>query len=84
MWLNQLKIAIIEENIERLDELMDTLPKLEEKDEINQALHLIKEATSLVQNQKEKTAVSLNQMKKNIDFLNATQAPRQNNLDIQS
>jgi hypothetical protein len=84
MWLNQLKIAIIEKNTDKLSELMNNLPKLEKQEEIAQAIYLIKEATFLVQELKDSTAASMTQMKKNIVFLNSTQAPRANKFDIKS
>jgi len=84
MWLNQLKIAIIEKNVDKLSELMDNLPQLQKQDEIQQAIYLIKEATSLVQGLKDSTGASMAQMKKNINFLNSTQALRSNKFDIKS
>ena len=85
MWLKQLKIAIIEKNTNKLNELMDSLPQLENTEEIEEALYLIKEASELVYTLKDETSVSMRQMKKNIDFLNSTQTSTQKNtLDITS
>jgi len=82
MWLTKLKIAIVEKNIEKLDQLMDDIPELETQKEIDEAIHLLREATSLVEGLKDKTSASMKQMKKNINFLKSTQAPRINKLDI--
>jgi len=84
MWLNKLKIAIIEKNTDNLNKLMDELPELESQEEINSAITLLAEATALVKGLQDETKFSMIQMKKNIDFLNATQAPRINSLDIKS
>jgi hypothetical protein len=82
MWLNQLKIAIVEKNTDKLDKLFNDIPELQTQEEIAQALTLTQEATSLVSNLKNETSLSMKQMKKNIDFLKSTQAPRSSRLDI--
>jgi len=82
MWLSKLKIAIIEKNTDALNILMDDIPQLSDADDIQEAIFLLKEATDLVSGLKNKTASSMKQMKKNIQFLKATQAPRTNTLDI--
>jgi hypothetical protein len=84
MWLNQLKIAIIEKNTERLSALMDELPTLEDPQEIETALCLLKEATLLVEGLRDETQNSMLQMKKNIDFLKSTQANKTAKFDITS
>jgi len=84
MWLTNLKIAIIEKDTDKLNKLMDELPQLKKKEEIEQAVYLLKEASELVNILKDETANSMKQIKKNLQFLHSTdtQAPRQ--LDIKS
>ena len=84
MWLISLKIAIVEKNTDRLSELMDDIPQLEKKEDIEQAIYLIKEATELVLRLQDKTSASMKQMKKNIDFLKSTEHRTSNRLDIKS
>ncbi len=85
MWLNKLKIAIVEKNTDILNELMDTLPQLENSKEIEQALFLIREASELVHTLKDETSLSMKKIKKNIDFLKSTQTPiKKSILDIKS
>jgi len=84
MWLNHLKIAIVEKNTDRLNELMDEIPQLERKEDINQAIYLLKEATELVLTLQDETSASMKQMKKNIDFLKSTEHKTSNRLDIKS
>ncbi len=84
MWLKELKIAIVEKNIDKLGSLVGNLPDLESSQEIDEALHLIKAATLLLEKLRDETKISLTQMKKNIDFLQATQAPHVSKLDINS
>jgi len=84
MWLNKLKIAIIEKDLNSLNSLMDELPQLERREDIDSALCLLKEATSLVESLKDETQISMVQMKKNINFLKSTQAPSTGKFDITS
>ncbi|MCD6173027.1 MAG: hypothetical protein J7J96_04445 [Sulfurimonas sp.] len=84
MWLTNLKIAIVEKNTDKLNELMDEIPQLEKKEDIEQAIYLIKEATKLVQSFQDETFTSMKQMKKNITFLRATEPQRPSKFDIKS
>ena len=82
MWLNKLKIAIIEKNTDTLNALMDDIPELSESKDIEQAIFLLKEATNLVSNLKNETADSMKQMKANLKFLRSTQNAPKSTLDI--
>lgn len=84
MWLNELKIAVVEKDIDKINKLMDNLPELEKKEEIERAIYLLKEATNLVQGLKDDTQASMIQMKKNITFLQATERQKTSSLDIKS
>ena len=84
MWLNKLKIAIIEKDMDSLTTLMQILPTFKDPKEIDEALHLIKVATQLVEGFKDEIQNSMIQMQKNIAFLKVTQAPSTGKLDITS
>jgi len=84
MWLKEFKIALIEKDTKKLTALMESVPTLSEAREIDEALHLLKAATTLVEDLKNETQTSMVQMKKNIDFMKSTQAPQANTLDIKS
>jgi len=84
MWLNNLKIAIIEKNTDKLNELMDNLPQLTKKEEIEQAIYLLREASELVYTLKDETSDSMKQIKKNLQFLRSTEIPTSIRLDIRS
>lgn len=84
MWLNKLKIAIVEKNADALDKLMGELPQLKGKKEIEEVLYLLKEATSMMNTLKDETSSSIKQIKKNIDFLRSTDIPTSKRLDIRS
>ena len=82
MWLNQLKIAIIEKNIEQIEELMQNVPQLSRAKDIDAAICLIDEAKNLVTQLRDETQASMIQMKKNIDFLKVTQENKTSSFDI--
>jgi len=75
VWLKNLKIAIIEKDTNKLEKLMKDIPSLSDYDEIVEALFLLREATILVTELKDKTFTSMQKMQKHISFLKATEAP---------
>lgn len=82
MWLNQLKIAVVQKNMELLSSLLDAIPTLENIQDIETALYLLQEATTFTQELKDETATSMTQIKKNLDFLNSTVANKTAKFDI--
>lgn len=82
MWINNLKIAIIEQNTKLLDELLGDIPRFEKKEEIEQVKYLLQEANSMMHILKEDTATTMKQIKKNLDFLRSNDIPTSKNLDI--
>ena len=84
MWLNELKIAIVQKDIKHLESLLNDIPQLEDKKEIENALYLLQEASNLMQTLKDETASSMKQIKKNIDFLNSAEANKTAKFDITS
>jgi len=84
MWLNSLKIAIIEKNPEALEGLLNEMPSFTNLEDMKSAQALLKEANKFMLELKSATSTSMSQMKKNIDFLNATSMPPSNMLDIKS
>ncbi len=69
MWLNKLKIAIVDKNTDTLNELLDDIPTFENKKDIEEAMYLLKEANKLLQTLKKETLSSMEHIKKNIEFL---------------
>lgn len=84
MWLNKLQIAIVEKDTDKLDELLNTLPEFKNKEEMQKASYLLKEAMVLLLKLKGETSASMKQIKKNLEFLNSTQSNPTNKLDIKS
>lgn len=84
MWLNKLKIAIVEKNPDALSKLLSDVPQLESQKEIEEAIYLLKEATALMNSLKDETEASMKLIKKNLDFLRSTDIPTAKKLDIRS
>lgn len=84
MWLTKLKIAVIEKNTDAISKLLEETPKLSDKKEIERAIYLLKEASSIVTNLKNNTKDTMAQIKKNIDFLRSTEVPKKSKFDIMS
>ena len=82
MWINKLQIATIERDAEAIDALMQETPKFETTKEIERAMYLLREAMELLYTLKDETALTLKQLKKNIDFLKSTQEQTHNRLDV--
>jgi len=84
MWLNQLKIAVVQKDIDQIDKLLEDIPTLNNTKEMKEAASLLQEATKIVEKLKDETATSMQQMKKNIDFLNSATANKTAKFDITS
>ncbi len=84
MWADALEIAIIEQDIDTISNLLDNMVEIQDVQEAKRAFYLLEEASILVGNLKDETAASMKKMKKNINFLKATQSSLENKLDITS
>jgi hypothetical protein len=84
MWLKKLKIAVIEKNMDALTALLEDIPLLEDPHEQEEALYLLREATKIYTVARDDIALSMQQMRKNIDFLNSAQAQQSAKFDIRS
>ena len=84
MWLNKLKIAVIEKNIDAIDALLADLPTFKSIEEMNEAQYLFKEVEKLLTSLKDETQTSMQQINKNLTFLRSTQTKPTTTLDIKS
>jgi len=84
MWLKELKIAVVQKDVEQVEKLLEDIPSLDNIQEIKEAVYLLEEAKSIVQDLKNDTAKSMAQMKKNIDFLKSATADKTAKFDITS
>ena len=70
-WINALKIAIIEENEEKIERLILELPDFDDVQTMQNAAYLMKEAHTLLSLKKDTLASNLIKIKKQKEFLNA-------------
>ena len=84
MWINNLKIAIVEKNTDNIDKLLDSIPEFKDLKEAESVMYLLKEALELLHTLKDETAESMMKIKKNLNFINSTQHTNTNSLDIKS
>jgi len=84
MWLNKLKIAIVEKDTALLELLLNDIPELKKREDIESAIALLGEATCLVQSLKDTTQSSMEQVRKNINFLKSGVADAPAKFDITS
>ncbi len=71
-WLNDLKLAIINQEINNIGELMKNIPSIEEMDEATEALALINEAIAIVEKERERTLKTMNKIKQTKAFLKSS------------
>lgn len=84
MWINSFKIALIEKDIPSLDKLLQTVPHFTDIKEMREVSFLLKEAGQLLQKEKNATAHEMHQIKKTLDFLDASTSNKKSNFDIKS
>jgi len=84
IWLTKLKIAIVEKDTSAVDALLDEIPNFEDLKDVKEAMYLLKEALELLYSLRDETAVSMAQIKKNIEFLQSTRPTNKNTLDVSS
>ncbi len=68
-WINEFKIAVIEEDIDKIRELILTMPSFEKVEEMKEAFSLIGEAKKLVQKHKNQVAIEMDKIRKSKKFL---------------
>jgi hypothetical protein len=82
MWLKKLQIAIIEKDADAINALMDAVPEFKNSRDIETAMYLLREAVELLYTLKDETALTMKQLKKNIDFLKSTQPQTKSKLNL--
>ena len=68
-WINSLKVAIIEKDIQSISDITSSLPKFYNLREAEEALSLIREAIKIVETQKNETLSIMNKIKQTKFFL---------------
>ncbi|MCX6061416.1 MAG: hypothetical protein NT103_04110 [Campylobacterales bacterium] len=72
-WLNDLKKAIILQDIQKLDSLLDQTPQFTSLLDMEEAAYLLLNAKTLLESERSLALHSLSQLKNTIDFLKATE-----------
>jgi len=70
-WLNDLKIAVIEENTQEISILIETLPDFTDLDKAKEALSLVGQAIKITDAKKTEVLNTLNKIKKTKEFLSS-------------
>ncbi len=70
--------------MEALSNLLEDIPRYEDKASQEQALYLLREALELLHTLKDQTATDMIKIKKNLAFLKSTDTHSSNRLDINS
>jgi len=73
IWLNDLKKAIILQDTQTLDSLIDQMPQFTTLLEMEEAVYLLLSAKSFLEEERSHTLQALSQLKNTIDFLKATE-----------
>jgi len=68
-WLENFKIALIEENIDELSSLLSSMPKFETVEECRKAMALISQARETMIKKREIVAKQMQQLEKSRKFL---------------
>ena len=84
MWLSKLKIALVQKDIDSLNDLVKDLPTFTNKKDIQEAMYLSREVVSVFQTLKDETELSMKLIKKNLEFLKSTHINTATKLDITS
>lgn len=84
MWINKFKIALIEKDFQSLGKLLEDVPDFSDVKSMKEVSFLMQDAIGLLQNEKSTTAHEMHQIKKTLDFLNASASDTKNNFDIKS
>ena len=68
-WINNLKIAIIDKDIIKIQKIISDMPKINDLDKAKEALALVKEAISIVEEERTKTIDEMNKIRKTKAFM---------------
>lgn len=82
MWVNDLKIAIVQKDVEKIDTLLDDIPTLSDEKEIEEAIYLLREASLLLHTLKDEVAASMEKVQKNLRFIRSTESAKKSRLDV--
>lgn len=84
MWLKEFKIALVEDNVAKMDELLDTMPQFETLEDLQEAQYLIANAFKDATEQKNRISKILDEIKKSSSFMESSYDTKSYKLNIRS
>ena len=84
MWINKFKIAIVQRDTQKIEQLLDDVPDFPTIDEAKEASHLMREAMELLITLQDETSASMKKIKNNINFLRSSLSDSTGTLNIKS
>ena len=72
MWVDQLKIAILENNEIKIEELISKLPEFESLEQMKEAAYMMQEAHTHLNKEKDILASKILKIKKQKEFINSS------------
>ena len=82
MWLNELKIAVIEQDIEKLHILLENIEIPENIEDLQEALYLFREASEHLYTLKDELQLSMIKLQKHREFLSSSSQTKTTHLNI--
>lgn len=84
-WLEDFKIALIEEDEERLSSLISNLPRFEKREEMESAMRMIEQGRALFEEKKHRLAKEMKELEMSKKFFSSSDSSSPNHsLDITS
>ena len=84
MWLNKFKIALVQKDTDSIDRLLNDIPVFSNKEEMEQAMYLMREATQLLYRLQDEITVSKKQIKQGMNFLASSLSDKTSGFNIKS
>jgi|JTFN01.1.fsa_nt_gb hypothetical protein len=81
MWHKQMQIALVEQDTDKLAQLIQDPLEFDTLEEMQSAQYLLAEAVKLLRTLQNETSLTMKKIKQNIDFLKSTQDKTRAKLD---
>ncbi len=81
-WLNELKVAYLNKNDNKINELLENLPMLKTRDEMFEALAIMEQITEYAIAQKNKLGIEMKKLRQTKSFLPKQQKESRLNLTL--
>ncbi|MGA9046234.1 hypothetical protein [Sulfuricurvum sp.] len=82
MWLTKIKTALVLEEVERIDSLIDEIPLFDTLAQMEEAAYLLAQCKILLEQHQSQNAQRLKEIKNTLDFLKSTQTQPPSSLNL--